>query len=190
MQDAYVGNLGDFAKYSLLRALTGWPQKKSEESEEASPLHMVWFRVCSDMGSEVRREPGLVVPRRPPPRQGVRSPPVRVSEAVQEPQGAVTRPSAKHGHPAARNALSLREGPGLPPPERPPRCETGLDEQDGLSGGLATAPDRVPRSRCGDRAGRREGQRIAAARLPERSGPAPGTNGPRRDAGRFSKPCS
>ena len=41
MQDAYVGNLGDFAKYSLLRALTNWPEK----SEEALPLHMVWFRV-------------------------------------------------------------------------------------------------------------------------------------------------
>ena len=46
MRDAYVGNLGDFAKYSLLRALTGRPEKPSEE---ALPLHTVWFRVCDDM---------------------------------------------------------------------------------------------------------------------------------------------
>ena len=39
MQDAYVGNLGDFAKHGLLRALTNWPEKESEESEEALPLH-------------------------------------------------------------------------------------------------------------------------------------------------------
>ena len=41
MRDAYVGNRGDFAKYSLLRALTGRPDRP----EEALPLHMVWFRV-------------------------------------------------------------------------------------------------------------------------------------------------
>ena len=56
MRDAYVGNLGDFAKYSLLRVLTGWPEK-SEESEEALPLHMVWFRVFGDVGNDMDPEP-------------------------------------------------------------------------------------------------------------------------------------
>ena len=45
MRDAYVGNLGDFAKYSLLRALTGRPDRP----EDALPLHVVWFRVRNDM---------------------------------------------------------------------------------------------------------------------------------------------
>ena len=48
MRDAYVGNLGDFAKYSLLRALTGRPEK----SEQPLPLHTVWFRVRNDMPPE------------------------------------------------------------------------------------------------------------------------------------------
>ena len=58
MRDAYVGNIGDFAKYSLLRALTGRPEK----SEEALPLHMVWFRVfddvCDDMGPVPSKDRG------------------------------------------------------------------------------------------------------------------------------------
>ena len=54
MRDAYVGNLGDFAKYSLLRALTGRPDRP----EDALPLHVVWFRVFDDMGPVPSKDRG------------------------------------------------------------------------------------------------------------------------------------
>ena len=54
MQDSYAGNIGDYAKYSLLRALVGWPQRPG--SDPALSLSVVWFRHCGQPAPEMTQQ--------------------------------------------------------------------------------------------------------------------------------------